>query len=79
MKIFTKKIQNSESLKFMDYSTQKSIKFAFTCFGARLNLKTHLFSSRDDNRFTWFTNKLATSTGREGAVLLWRGKNRITK
>ena len=29
---------------------------------------------KQDNRFTWFTNKLATSTGRGGAVLLWRGK-----
>ena len=34
---------------------------------------------KQDNKFTWFTNKLATSAGRGGEVLLWRGKNRLQK
>ena len=37
-------------------------------------IRENINTKDQDNRFTWFTNKLATSTGREGAVLLWRGK-----
>ena len=37
-------------------------------------IRENINAKEQDNRFTWFTNKLTTSTGRGGAILLWRGK-----